>query len=850
MALCDTGVRRDAGGSAWLWALLLGTSGLALSVPPTGAAPEVAGAPKVESIEASRRAFRTAKQDFAIPAGDLADALQTWSAAAGLKLFVSTDLVTGYQTEGLSGSLTPEAALRALLVGTPLKFQVAGPRTVALFDGTALRARAQASIELPPIVVRNKRAAKRPPAPKQVAPPVTPPPAPPPTVVGYVASKSAAGTKTNTPVIETPQSISVVTSQQIRDQGAQSVGEALRYTAGVTTEPNGDTSRYDETRIRGFEPIQYLDGLRLPTYQFFAAPRIEPYGLERIDVVKGPASALYGQSSPGGLLDMISKRPTAEPFREVVFQAGTYNRLQAAFDVGGPLTADKTVLYRLTGLLRDGETVVDFSKDDRYFIAPALAFKPNNDTSFAILTQFQRDNGTFPQNFLPAQGTLLPNPNGVIPPSRFTGEPGVDYFKRNTVLAGYQFEHRFDDVWTVRQNFRYSSTKVDFLSFYSFGFADASLREIDRGLSWQRINASAVTLDNQAQADFRTGAFRHKVLMGVDYQRTKGDYKHLFGYDGSNLLDLFTPNYGQSLPELSTWRNDAEQTQSQVGVYLQDQIKFNQWVLTLGGRHDSVSTDTTDHLKPLVTQKDENAFTGRVGLTYLFENGVAPYVSFATSFQPTLGVDRLNMPFKATTARQQEVGVKYQPPGTDALFTLAAFDITQKNALSPDPADINNFIQTGEIRVRGFEAEAKVALSRNVDIIGAYTYLDTRITESSEPSEIGKRVPLTYEHQAALWGLYTFRGGALDGLGLGAGVRYRGGSYGTNANDLLAPAHMLVDATVKYDMEALNPAFKGLRLALNATNLFDKRHVVYCGGLPYCSYGAGRTLLATASYRW
>jgi iron complex outermembrane receptor protein len=665
-------------------------------------------------------------------------------------------------------------------------------------------------------------------------------------VDGYSAQQSATATKTATPILETPQAINVVTSDQIQDQGAQSVGQALRYTPGVTTEPNGSSSVFDETRVRGFEPLQYLDGLRLPLYQFFAAPRIEPYGLERIEVLKGPGSMLFGQNSPGGLINMVSKRPTEQALHEVQLQTGSYDRLQGAFDLGGPIDAQKTWLYRLTGLVRDADTVVDFTRDNRYFLAPALTYQPSADTRLTFLAQFGRDEGNFPQNFLPAQGTLLFNPNGRIPASRFWGEPDYDRLRRNQYSVGYDFEHRFNDTWTVRQNLRYASVDVDFKSFYPFGL-DADLRTLLRGASAQQIHANAFTVDNQLQAEFVTGALRHTALFGVDYLRSSGDYVQDFGFASS--IDIFAPVYGAPIPSLAP-RLSSQQNQDQIGVYAQDQIKFGGWTLTFGGRHDTVSSTTEDQLALTSVTQDDDAFTGRVGIGYLFGNGIAPYASYATSFQPTIGTDRNGDPFAPTTGRQYEVGIKYRPSGSNALITLAAFDTIQHNALTPDPVDPNFSVQTGEIRVRGIEIEGKGKVTPNLEVIASYAYLDSEITQSTNPAEVGNRVPLVLRQQASLWGFYTFDSGPLAGLGLGAGVRFIGDSYSEATNSIPIPSYTLVDAAVHYELGRLFPELGDTKLSITATNLFDKYHVTYCFGLAYCTLGAGRVVLATMTHRW
>jgi iron complex outermembrane receptor protein len=351
---------------------------------------------------------------------------------------------------------------------------------------------------------------------------------------GYVAQQSATGTKTDTRILENPQSISVVGRQQIEQQGAQTVAESLRYTAGVVA-GSRPGNRFDDIFIRGFGGfgftagyVQFLDGLKMQRGVSYAIPSIDPYGLERVEVIKGPASVLYGQSNPGGLVNMVSKRPTEHPFHEIEFLAGNYSRLQAAFDIGGPLDPEGKFLYRVTGLGLNSSTSVDFTDEQRVFIAPALTWRPNNDTSITFLSHYQKDPKSFQPNYLPAQG-LLPgtpgvpaNPYGKLPTSFYIGDPSHDSYRREWASTGYEFAHRFSDVWMVRQNLRYQHVDSEFYAIPANpGYADASdPTTIRRAKTAVDEVFDGVVIDNQAEAKFNTGMISHKVLFGVDYQYT------------------------------------------------------------------------------------------------------------------------------------------------------------------------------------------------------------------------------------------------------------------------------------------------------------------------------------------
>lgn len=669
-------------------------------------------------------------------------------------------------------------------------------------------------------------------------------------VQGFVATQSVTGTKTDTPVREIPQSISVVTQDQIEAQGAQNVSQALRYTPGVFTEVNGESAHYDETRIRGFRPYLYLDGLSLPLNRYFGTPRIETWGLERVEVMRGPGSVLYGQNSPGGLINMVSKRPRDKAFGEVELQTGSYDRFQGAFDFGGPANTDKSVLYRFIGLVRDADTMVDFTKDKRQFFAPSVTFR-TMDTSLTLLGQYGRDQGAYPQYFLPAQGTLYYNPHGQIPRSRFIGEPGWDNFNHEQWSAGYEFNHRLDEVWQFRQNLRYMSVDTYWQAHRSEGL-DPDLMTLNRGAYSQATDARNVALDNQIQGDFVTGILRHKLLVGLDYQNTRGNWDFRYAFPtiwGGPIapINVFNPSYGSLPPASLAPRNNYFDTSRQTGLYAQDQIKLDRWILTLGGRHDWSDVSTTDRILNRTVGAKNQASTWRTGLGYDFAGGLTPYAAAATSFEQEVGVDALGNPFKPTTGIQYEAGVKYQPAGTKTLITAAVYDLTRQNIVTTNPVTYIS-TQVGEARVRGFEFEARTSMTDRLDFIATYAHTRSEITQSSNPFEIGRPLPMTPRNQASGWLDYA----VLPGLKLGGGVRYVGRNYSEveTPNPLLIPSVVLYDAMMRYDFSTLSPSLKGLELRINATNLFDKYYVTYCYQYAYCNLGPGRTVLATMSYRW
>ncbi|EGP06406.1 ferrichrome-iron receptor [Bradyrhizobiaceae bacterium SG-6C] len=684
-------------------------------------------------------------------------------------------------------------------------------------------------------------------------------------VVGYSARQSVTATKTDTPLLETPQSVSVVTKDQVQDQGAQSVQDALRYTPGVSLQGYGANAFFDGVKLRGFDAPRYLDGLRLPTDSTtFAMPKIEPYGLERIEVLRGPSSGLYGQSDPGGLINMVSKRPTATPHYDFETTFGNFNYKQGAFDIGGPIDKNGEFLYRIVSLGRLADTQTDFMQDNKIFIAPSFTWRPTNDTSFTILSQYQKIDNKGYQQYVPGQVSFLPNPNGPVPYSRYLGEPSVDGYKLEQKMIGYAFEHRFDNNLQFRQNMRYTEVNNDLQSTRSEGMDPTNpTQSVARSYNYVKASAQNVALDNQLQADFRTGILTHKVLVGADYLHQTGsvDYRNqgsiiYFPFGSFPSINAYNPVYGAAVPSFTSLTpfilNDNKI--DQVGIYAQDQIKLDRWTMSLTGRQDFVNSELISkavYPQAGTYQRSDSAQTGRVGLNYLFDFGLSPYINYSTSFVPNTGAGLDLKPFKPTTGDGKEIGVKFMPNGTNLMLSAALFEINQNNVLTGNPLNPFLSIQTDAARSRGFEFEARGNVTRELEIIAAYTKIDAKVTKSLTPANVGKYLNGVPLDQGSLWAKYTWFDGSLAGLGIGAGVRYVGESYGDATNSFVLPSYTLFDASVSYDLAYARPDLKGWKAQINATNLANKYYTVSClTGLPYCGLGTARTVLGTLKYSW
>lgn len=657
-------------------------------------------------------------------------------------------------------------------------------------------------------------------------------------VQGIAATQSATGTKTDTPIIKTPQSISVVSSEEFQNYGARNFNEALSYTAGVSRQEGAD--RTTETLVvRGFTVNDtYRDGSKYQANSYDGQQEL--YGLERLEVLKGPSSILYGIASPGGTINSISKRPTNEPLREVNVEAGSFNRRQISADFSDALDEDGVWSYRLTVLHRDSDSFIDHVPDDRTYIAPALKWQPNEDTSLTLLSEYQRDQTAYMYG-LPTSGTILPNPSGDISRELFTGEPGYDEYDNKRYSIGYLLNHDFSDSLRLRHSLRTFKADRDLPGMW---LGQSSDQQVYTRIAQDRHDTSSgLTSDTSLQYDWNAGNTTNTTIIGVDYTRQRHETERYSRTAPS--VDLFNPTYasgelGERVPY--TW--SSKQRNEQIGLYIQNQMKVaDKWVLLLGGRQDWTENERSPYFGPTNWSRNtDNAFTGRIGGVYLADNGLAPFISYSQSFEPTNGTDRDGNRFEPTRGEQYELGVRFQPEGWDTMLSATAYELSQENVLVADPVERGFQVQMGEVRSRGVELEAKTALSPNANLVAAYAYTDARTTESSPvtPDLKGKRTANSPYNQFSLWGDYRFGDFGIPGLKVGGGVRYVGPTRATWVEGEV-PSFTLIDTRVSYET---GPWV----YALNATNLTDKTYIESC---TYgCFYGEPRSIVGSVSYQW
>ncbi|WP_027992398.1 TonB-dependent siderophore receptor [Sinorhizobium meliloti] len=660
-----------------------------------------------------------------------------------------------------------------------------------------------------------------------------------------VTAKSSAGaTKIKTPLIETPRSISVITRKELDERGAQDIIEAVRYSAGVTTGAYGFDPRFDQIYIRGYDTTtigDYKDGLRQP-YMNYGTFRTEPYTLERVEVIKGPMSVLYGAGSPAGIINKISKMPTEEPIREVGALYGTEDRAQAMFDFGGPVSeGNDQFFYRLVGLARNGETNFDMG-DDRYLIQPALTWKPADTTSFTIYGLAQADETD-------ASPVGITDLSGKVHKLRGS-DPDYDYQKVRQQQIGYLFEHEFDGGITFRQNLRYSH--LDLRSRY-LGVAGWTGTVAHRSATAVRDEMNVFQVDNQLEAKFDTGPAEHTMLFGLDYTNINSAFAYGFDFAANPAydFDIANPTYGVSgpTPAYNWWDDTADLRQ--LGVYALDQIELDRWRFTVGARQTWAEQDRARRLVLFGTdtyeRKKDDAFSVQAGALYLFDNGIAPFASYATSFQPVTSRSESGSILDPMKGEQVELGVKYQPPGTDILLSAVAYRIVESNKPVLVDPQVLTYRSLGEVTSRGLELEARAAVTDQLDLVAAYNYNHAEITGGT--ADVGNTPAVTPEHVASLWANYTFaEDTAAAGLSLGAGLRYVGETYKDTANTGKNKDNVYFDASASYDFGAMDKKFDGLTAQVSLRNIGNEKPLICNQG--YCYLSQGRNVTASLKYRW
>jgi len=648
----------------------------------------------------------------------------------------------------------------------------------------------------------------------------------------------AAVNKSRIPLSETPQSITVVPRSVLDSQQAQTLADALHNVPGVVANNYGRRG-WDDLIIRGQTASDslFVDGLRTAVSNRVAE---QLFGMEQVEVLKGPASLLYGQVLPGGLVNMVSKRPQPHAFANAEATVGSHAFRQGTIDLGTPLSDSGRAAFRLNGLAMNADDATDHVWFRSRWIAPSLSLDLGPRTDFTILTSYQ-ERHYIRQQGLPLRGSVLPNPLGQIPIDRFTGEPGQDPYNSYQTRVGYALTHRFDSGWTVNQNLRWQEFTLDG-ALVANGNLGPDNRTLPRTATDQHWDGNTLSVDTNAQRTFETGFGAHEITVGTDYVHTR-EYQRQFNCS-VGTLDVFDPVYGSPISCPALPNSDQQTSVRMLGFYVRDQVRLGRWTLVGGLRHDDASTYSDDFRRDARSDNPARATTGSAAIMYEVWPGVRPYISYATSFYPNTGTDAQGDVFDPEKGRQWEAGVKFDLDGGATGITVAAFDLRRRNVLEDDPLNDGFSVAVGEQRTRGGELSFTSDLGNGLSVYGGYAYTAAVITDDGGQAQSteGQWLDNVPRHSFNLWARYRLRG-PLQGWDVNGGVRGESARRVNAAQPgYVIPGYAVADLGVGYT--AAN-----WRAALTVRNLFDKEY--YAGGLRSAvAVGDTRTYMLTLGYRY
>ncbi|ATW05071.1 TonB-dependent siderophore receptor [Sphingorhabdus sp. YGSMI21] len=662
-------------------------------------------------------------------------------------------------------------------------------------------------------------------------------------IVTGAQEEGFTATKTDTPIIQTPQPITVIDDELFLAQGAISIGDTLNYVAGVTANPYGPDSRVDGAFVRGITALQFRDGMR-DIYSFYASIRADPYNFDQVELVRGPASVLFGQGALGGIVNLVSKRPEFEASGEVSLRYGSFDRKEALVDLTGPL--GDTVAARIVARVRDADTQTDYVPDDRVMVSPSITFKPSPDTDITFIGLYQEDDSGSTSQFLPLVGTILPNPNGQLPNSLFVGKPGWDRYDGRLLQGTALFEHRFGDTAKLNLKARYIDSDLEYFTHYPNNysnptnpFLDADQRIIGLYVDGSIARMEVFSTDNNVQFNFNTGSnIEHTLLAGVDFSFNSVYKTGGFGFEAIDIYDIdyaSLSDYGGGLPTPTYVAEDVDQ--DQLGIYVQNQMRFFDRVsIVLGARRDWTSAQSMGG-----ATREDAATTFRAGIIAELVEGVSPFFSYTESFEPIAGTASDGSAFIPKAGRQFEAGIKFHP-ADNILMTVTGYHIKESNRPVSDDSTTDPFdqVQIGSMTSKGVEFEG------NVSLPGEFTVIANASYNEAEVDGTGHQLDNVPKFNASLWTTKGFALGNDTRLLLGGGVRHVGKqrSFGPAFPDgVLTPSYTLVDMLAEV-------TYANWSFALNATNLFDKRHYSACLARGDCFVGSERNIMGTVSYRF
>ncbi|MGF1764512.1 TonB-dependent siderophore receptor [Aliivibrio kagoshimensis] len=667
------------------------------------------------------------------------------------------------------------------------------------------------------------------------------------TVMGKAYRNTA--TKSAIEPEETPQGITVIDEEQLEIRGVQSLNQALRYAPGVVTENRGGAvAMFDSYSIRGFKTnnVNYYDGLSLQILNGWnLQPQIDPIAMKQVEIFKGPTSVLYGAMPPGGMVNMIAKAPQNEQATKVGVAIGSRKLTEASIDTTGQF-GDSDFSYRLIALARKQDSQVDNAEEERYLIAPSVDWQASDKTLINFNLYYQND---------PSMGINSSMPLDVLKASDPTvsmGDKNWSKFEREVLIAGYKINHELNDNWTFLQNARYTDASLYQENTYHQSYNSSTPNQLTRSLYSTDESFKGFVIDNQLSGVVDVGSIENNILIGVDYQDMDGNVNYSSYSANSSGFTGFDPlNPNNDLLD----RNDVtktaqyldDTTSSQLGFYLQDQIRLDALVLIAGVRLDHYKSESDYYSH----ESDHKPFTYRLGALYQFDNGLSPFASYATSFEPASGVDRNGNEFDPESAQQAEIGVKYLSEDMSKEATVSLFHITKKDMLMTDPTNVYGpKIQVGEVVSKGVELSGKWFATENLDVATSYTYIDMEVIEDSLSGLEGTTPIYVPEHTANVWANYNLYTGVLAGSRLSAGARYVGEMQMNATNtEGKVPSYTVVDLSVGYDLGSAMESMTGATANLAINNVLNKEYSA-CYDQSNCWFGAEQSVEVSVNYEF
>ncbi len=635
-----------------------------------------------------------------------------------------------------------------------------------------------------------------------------------------VAKELWVGGKVATSLQDTPASVSVITEKEIKQRGASTTEEVLEYTPGTLTGYWATDDRNDYFKIRGMDATTYRDGLTLGSMR---GVREDSYAFERVEVIRGANSTLFGPADPGGSINFVSKRPKFEAFGNAYATYGSNDHKEVGIDVGDVLNDDETLAYRVTGKVQDADREYDYSKDDSGFIMGGLTWEPTLDTSATLIVDYLKSDST-------------PNSGGApfdkeYDRSSFFGEPDFNYHDVERTNISAQISHNVSRRFKVTSSMRYSDLTDNYGYTYLSDSASRTGTTVNRGYLASDSSAEQFNGNLLGQYDVTFGRLDSSTVFGIEYQDATST--GLSSYGSAASIDVANPVYTGAPASLTVYQNKKTDSQTKAALVQQNFAWNDKYILTVGARHDDIELSESNYYNNSESSSDFSEDTFRAAFTYKFNDQVSAYISQVESVSPpSIGTSIVR-------GEQTEVGAKYAPSNMNALFSIAVYDLVKNNvniAVTQDDGTISREV-VGKNQVKGLDLEARAELTQQLSLIAGYSFMDSKVVEDDNYE--GNDFAITPEHTASVWGHYTL---PRQDMSFGLGARYIGEYYFNAANTKKSESVVLFDASFGYD---ITPA---TQLALNVSNLTDKQYVAGSGTSNY--YNPGRNITMTVNHSW